>query len=67
VTVTASFSGNGDNDPSSGTFPLTINPAATTTTITTAPPPIPEYPLGLPLLAIFAVLAYGVIRRRTRN
>jgi hypothetical protein len=28
---------------------------------------IPEYPLGLPLLAIFMVFAYGLIRRRTRN
>jgi hypothetical protein len=28
---------------------------------------IPEYPLGLPLLAIFMVIGYGLIRRRTRN
>ncbi len=27
--------------------------------------PIPEYPLGLALLAIFMILAYGVIRRKT--
>ena len=26
---------------------------------------VPEYPLGLPLLAIFMIIAYGVIRRRT--
>ncbi len=26
---------------------------------------IPEYPLGLPLLAIFMVVAYGLIKRRT--
>jgi hypothetical protein len=32
---------------------------AVTTTI------IPEYPLGLTLLAIFMILAYGVIRRKT--
>jgi hypothetical protein len=31
----------------------------------TPPPPIPEYPLGLPILAIFMILAYGVIRHRT--
>jgi len=31
------------------------------------PPPIPEYPLGLPLLAIFMIFAYGLIKRRTRN
>jgi hypothetical protein len=29
------------------------------------PPPIPEYPLGLALLATFMVIAYGIIRRRT--
>jgi hypothetical protein len=27
-------------------------------------PPIPEYPLGLPLLAILLVIGYGVVRRR---
>lgn len=30
-------------------------------------PPIPEYPLGLPLLAILTVIGYGLVRRRTRN
>ncbi|MGA3109615.1 MAG: hypothetical protein ABSD99_09265 [Candidatus Bathyarchaeia archaeon] len=30
-------------------------------------PPIPEYALGLPLLAIFMVIGYGLVRRRTRN
>ncbi len=30
-------------------------------------PPISEYPLGLPLLALLATVAYGVVRRRTRN
>jgi hypothetical protein len=29
-----------------------------------SPPPIPEYPIGLPLLAIFMILAYAVIKRR---
>lgn len=28
---------------------------------------IPEYPIGLPLLAIFMIIAYGLIKRRTRN
>ena len=28
------------------------------------PPPVPEYPLGLAFLAIIAVIAYGVMRRR---
>ena len=32
----------------------------------TVGPPIPEYPLGLPILAIFMIIGYGVIRRRTR-
>jgi hypothetical protein len=31
------------------------------------PGPIPEYPLGLPILAVFMVLVYGLIRRRTKN
>lgn len=30
-------------------------------------PPIPEYPYGLPILAIFTILAYAVIKRKTRN
>jgi hypothetical protein len=37
------------------------------TSTTAVPPaaPIPEYPLGLPLLAIFMLVAYGIIRRKT--
>jgi hypothetical protein len=31
----------------------------------TPPAIVPEYPLGLPLLAIFMVISYGLIRRRT--
>lgn len=38
---------------------LVLNPAPT--------PPIPEYPSGLAVLAIFMIIGYGVIRRRTRN
>lgn len=41
----------------SGCVPFTVQAA----------PPIPEYPIGLPLLAIFVVIGYGLIRRRTRN
>jgi len=41
----------------SGTDGLAWTPAAI----------IPEYPLGLPLLAIFMIIAYGLIKRRTRN
>lgn len=29
-------------------------------------PPIPEYPLGVAILALFMVIAYGFVRRRTR-
>lgn len=29
--------------------------------------PVPEYPLGLPLLAIFTLIAYGIIKRRTQT
>ncbi len=36
---------------------LVLNPAPSQ--------PIPEYPLGLPILAILTILAYGVIRRKT--
>lgn len=28
-------------------------------------PPIPEYPIGLPILAIFMILGYGLLKRRT--
>jgi hypothetical protein len=41
--------------------------SATTLFTVTAAPPIPEYPLGLPLLAVLTILAYSLIRRRTRN
>ena len=46
-----SFSHDGD---ASGCVPFTIQAA----------PPIPEYPLGLPLLVILAAVAYGVIRSK---
>jgi hypothetical protein len=38
---------------------------ATITDPLTVTAAIPEYPLGLPLLAIFMVIAYGLVRRRT--
>jgi hypothetical protein len=28
--------------------------------------PHPQYPVGIPILAIFMIVAYGVIRRKTR-
>jgi hypothetical protein len=46
-----SFSHDGD---ASGCVHFTIQAA----------PPIPEYPYGLPLLAILLVIAYGLVRRR---
>jgi hypothetical protein len=37
-------------------------------TVTPTPaPPIPEYPIGLPILAIFMILGYAVIKRKIRN
>ncbi|MGA2628096.1 MAG: hypothetical protein ABSF63_13675 [Candidatus Bathyarchaeia archaeon] len=39
------------------TFNLIVDPA----------PPIPEYPLGLPMLAILTIISYGLIRRKTKN
>jgi hypothetical protein len=36
---------------------IALNPAA----------PIPEYPLGLPILAILMLFGYGLVRRRTRT
>jgi hypothetical protein len=44
-----------------------INTYGSLGTAPSAPSPIPEYPLGLPLLAIFMVLAYGLIKRRMSN
>jgi len=32
---------------------------------TVMPASIPEYPIGLPILSILIILAYGLIRRRT--
>jgi hypothetical protein len=49
--------------PDTTGFTVTIEATFTQTPT----PPIPEYPLGLPLLAILALLAYGVIRRRTQS
>jgi hypothetical protein len=36
-------------------------------TVTSVAPPIPEYPVGLAVLALLMVLSYAVIRRRTRT
>jgi len=72
-------SGSGDgwaeySDPASSptNFPATIGTGVTRSWVEagvvfppSSNPPIPEYPLGLPLLAIFMILAFSVIRRRT--
>jgi hypothetical protein len=62
-----------NNDPSHGNFGLTVNPVpsvtvtitvfATTTTIST----VPEYPVGLPIVAILMLIAYAIIRSRMRK
>jgi hypothetical protein len=54
-TITVTGSGGGQTHTT--TFTLQVN----------APAIVPEYPLGLPLLAIFMIFAYGLIRRRTQN
>ena len=43
---------------------ITVGPVSTTTTTA---PPILEYPLGLPILAIFMLVVYGLIRRKTKH
>ncbi|MGP8069959.1 MAG: Ig-like domain-containing protein [Candidatus Bathyarchaeia archaeon] len=71
--VSASYPGDLNNDPSQDSFALTVNPApsvtvtvtvfATTTVLST----VPEYPVGLQVLAILMVVAYVVIRLRTSH
>ncbi len=75
-TTTASSDAGGNLNPvtiptaglSPGTYCVTVVDTTTLgTDLTVIPAAIPEYPFGLPLLAIFLVIAYGLIRRRTRN
>jgi hypothetical protein len=47
----------GTGIPSWAETSVALNPSA----------PIPEYPLGLPVLAILIIIAYGVVRRRVRT
>ena len=54
VALQASYPGDPYNIPSSGTFNLTVTP------------PIPEYPYGLLVLAMLMLLAYPVVKHRTR-
>ncbi len=64
--VVGSCSGGPTSNPCILTMPGPGPEVLVSATFTPAAP-IPEYPLGLPILAIFMMLAYGVIRRRTRN
>lgn len=64
----AEYATSGVSSPT--TFPATIAPAPTypwveSSLALNAAAPIPEYPLGLLLLAVFMVISYGLIRRRT--
>jgi len=56
ASVKASYPGDSTNAPSQGTFPITISAA-----------PIPEYPIGIQLLAIFMIIGHAVIKRRTKS
>jgi len=71
LTFTADTTGT-INDPGGPAIPApsvttTTGTSATSATTATTATIIPEYPLGLPLLAIFMIMAYGLIKRRTRN
>lgn len=47
------------------TRPVTVTEACTAFNIVVTP--VPEYPYGLAILAVFMVLGYAVIKRRTRT
>ncbi|MGP8070721.1 MAG: hypothetical protein ACLP5V_12605 [Candidatus Bathyarchaeia archaeon] len=72
------FAGGGSNQPASGSSVTmswsltTTSPAPTSWSLVAVPltpttTPIPEYPFGLPLLAILTIIGYGLVRRRTRT
>jgi hypothetical protein len=71
LTGTDYFAGAGSDKPDSP--PVTMswsfsNPSLWSliaVPLTPAGPPIPEYPLGLPILSIFMIVGYGLIRRKT--
>lgn len=68
----AFFVGGGSDKPDSPPVTMTWSFATTTywsliAVPLTPPSPIPEYPLGLPILAILMLIGYGLVRRRTRN
>lgn len=43
----------------------TITPDNAVSSLTVNPTVVPEYPFGLPILAILTIIGYGVIRRKT--
>ncbi len=68
----ANFVGGGSDQPASS--PVTMTWSLSTSTFwsliavpLTQATIIPEYPLGLPILAILTIIAYGVIRRRAKH
>lgn len=55
----------GATEPTLSSWALIAVPLIpTVTSTTTTSPPIPEYPLGLPILALLMIIGYGVIRRK---
>lgn len=44
-----------------------ITPPTGCVNFTVQPVSIPEYPLGLPILAILMIVGYGLVRRRNRS
>ena len=70
VGIDDDFAGGGSDKPASSPVIMTWSPITGTGNWAMVgadlqPIIIPEYPLGLPLLAIFMVISYGLIRRRT--
>jgi len=61
LTVKINFCG------SAAGFMLGDAKAAVATATTRTGPPIPEYPLGLPIHAILMIIGYGIVRRKTRS
>ncbi len=54
-------------DVNAASTTLIVVSGCTVTAIYSVAPPIPEYPFGLPILAILTIIGYGLVRRRTRN
>jgi len=70
--VSAFFGGGGSDKPDSPPVTMTWSFSTSTFWSLIAVPlipvaPIPEYPLGLPILAVFMIIGYGLVRRRTGN